>query len=326
MQSEEWCRTTVHVDDINFLKTNLSEIKMKFSENIIYRGLKYIVLTLNMRKFDVVISGNLQAGQFIGFIRKIFRIKYPIHIILELRLDKYSPKILWNMKRIFQNYAFSSVDLIVVSSTGEIEMYSGNNRLNISREKLKYIPFHTNITTPRKINNNENYILSAGKAGRDYALLINAVRNMDVAVKIVSDGDSVAGITIPENVRLYINIPYSEYMKLLEKCTFVVVPLKDLPMSIGQVVILEAMALGKAVIATRTIGTVDYIQNFHNGLLIEHNDPRELKEAISLLMGDDVLRKKLTDNALKSVNDLHTFDIYIKNILELARNCASGKR
>lgn len=299
---------------------------MRFSENITYSAIKYLILLLNMRKFDVIISGNLQTAQFIAFIRKIFRMKYPIHIILEFRLDKDSTRMLWKMKKIFQNYAFSSVDLIVVSSTGEIEMYSSNNRLNISREKLKYIPFHTNITVPRKIYNNENYILSAGKAGRDYALLINAVRNMDVAVKIVSDRGSVAGITIPENVRLYIDIPHSEYMKLLENCLFVVVPLKDLPMSIGQVVILEAMALGKAVIATRTIGTVDYIQTNHNGILIEHDDLRELKDAISLLMGDDKLREKLTDNALKSVIDLHTFDIYIKNILEWTRNCANGTR
>jgi glycosyltransferase involved in cell wall biosynthesis len=85
------------------------------------------------------------------------------------------------------------------------------------------------------------------------------------------------------------------------------------------------MALGKAVIATRTLGTVDYIQNNHNGILIEHDNLIELKEAISLLIRDKIFRKKLTENALISINDLHTYDIYIKNILELARNYTSGK-
>lgn len=324
MQSEEWRRSTVNIDDLNFLKTNLHKIRMMFSGNIIYSTIKYLILILNMRKFDVIISGNIRTAQFIGLIRKLFCMKYPKHIILEFRLDKDRPGILWNMKKILQNFAFSSVNLIVVSSSGEIEMYSVNNRLNISRDKLKYIPFHTNITVPRMIDNNENYILSAGKAGRDYALLVNAVRNMGVDVKIVSDRDSVNGINIPENVELYIDIDHSDYMKLLEKCMFVVVPLKYLPMSTGQVVILEAMALGKAVIATRTLGTVDYIKNNHNGILVEHDNPIELKEAISLLIRDNEFRKKLTDNALFSVKALHTFDIYIKNILELARMYKPG--
>ncbi len=321
IQSEEWCRTTVHIGDLKSLNINLHKIKKIFSRKIFYNSIKYAVLMFNMRKFDVIISGSLQTAHFIGLIRKLFRVKYPKHIVLEFRLDEEKHGLLWKIKKYLQNTVLSSVDIVVVSSSGEIERYSGNNRLNISRDKLKYIPFHTNITVPRIIDNNENYILSAGKAGRDYALLLEAVGDMDIDVRIVSDKESVDGMNFPENVELFMDIPHSEYMTLLENCMFVVVPLKDLPMSIGQVVILEAMALGKAVIATRTIGTVDYIKNNHNGILVEPNNILELKEAISLLIRDSDYRNILTRNALKSINELHTYDIYIKNILELARDC-----
>ena len=75
----------------------------------------------------------------------------------------------------------------------------------------------------------------------------------DGKIPIVSDDYHLKGIDISANITVKKNIPYSEYLTLLENSRLVVVPLTKHVMSTGQVVILEAMALGKPVIATETV-------------------------------------------------------------------------
>ena len=61
-------------------------------------------------------------------------------------LDEDASGLLWKLKVKFQRLLFSSVDLIFVSSTREVETYS--RRLRIPLEKFRFIPFHTNINRP----------------------------------------------------------------------------------------------------------------------------------------------------------------------------------
>lgn len=61
---------------------------------------------------------------------------------------------------------------------------------------------------------------------------------------------------------------------------------------------LEALACGKAIIATKT-GFSEIIDNNKNGLLINPKNPRELESAIIKLMKNQKLRKKFERNARK---------------------------
>jgi phosphatidyl-myo-inositol alpha-mannosyltransferase len=62
---------------------------------------------------------------------------------------------------------------------------------------------------------------------------------------------------------------------------------------------LETMACGKPIIATKH-GFSEFIENGKNGLIIEPNDNKELKAAITKLMKDAPLRKNLGSNARKT--------------------------
>jgi glycosyltransferase involved in cell wall biosynthesis len=63
------------------------------------------------------------------------------------------------------------------------------------------------------------------------------------------------------------------------------------------VVILEALHCGLPVIATSVGGIPDMIENGVNGILVKADNPHELANAISLLLDDDALRRKLAANA-----------------------------
>jgi len=187
--------------------------------------------------------------------------------------------------------------------------------LRLPQERFHFLPFHTDIINPERNESHGDYILSAGKTGRDYDTLLKAVKDLAVKVVIVSDQYHARGLEVSPNASLMVEIPYRDYLKLLRECHFVIVPLQGLVKSTGQVVILEAMGLGKPVIATETVGTVDYIQHGVNGLMVPVGDPEALRAAIEDLLVDKKLYDKLADNGLDTVLKYHTFDAYVKTIL-----------
>ena len=67
--------------------------------------------------------------------------------------------------------------------------------------------------------------------------------------------------------------------------------------------ILEAMALGRPVIATRVGGNRELIRHGETGLLIEPRDPAALAEAIQRLLGDRTLRLELAARARAQLSE-----------------------
>jgi len=67
--------------------------------------------------------------------------------------------------------------------------------------------------------------------------------------------------------------------------------------------LLEAMAMGKAVIATGVDGTLEILKQKKNGLLIAPNNPMDLASQLDLLYGDLPARKKLEAEAYSTITD-----------------------
>ncbi len=69
------------------------------------------------------------------------------------------------------------------------------------------------------------------------------------------------------------------------------------------VVCLEAMAAGRAAIASRTGGLAEIIRDQHNGLLFAQGNARELAEKLRLVLSDAALRHRLGQNAKRAAGD-----------------------
>lgn len=272
------------------------------------------IIIRNLLRYDAVITGNIKTAQILGLVRSILGLKSPKHVVLELMLDEQRESLKWKFKRAIQKILFSSIDLIFVSSKSEIATYA--ERLKLPPERFRFLPFHTDIVSPGRISSHKDYILSAGKTGRDFDTLLRAAEGMDAKIVIVSDRYHAQNLKPPTNVSLKVDIPYEEYLSYLRECYFVVVPLCSLVKSTGQVVILEAMGLGKPVIATETVGTIDYIQHGVNGLLVPVGDAGALRAAMVGLKKDQQLYDRLATNGLDTVCKYHTFDAYVKTILQ----------
>ena len=99
------------------------------------------------------------------------------------------------------------------------------------------------------------------------------------------------------NVQKYVQfvgkVPHDEVQTFMKQADIFVLP----SLSEGfPNVILEAMACGLPIVASRVGGIPDIITNNHSGYMVEVKDTNDIANKIILLLQDDTLRKKITDN------------------------------
>lgn len=81
--------------------------------------------------------------------------------------------------------------------------------------------------------------------------------------------------------------------------------------------LIECMKYGVVPIANKIEGITDYIiDDGINGFVVENNDPQVFREKITLLMGNEALRNKLSENAIQKVKT----EFNIEKILDAYKN------
>lgn len=91
--------------------------------------------------------------------------------------------------------------------------------------------------------------------------------------------------------------------------------------------LLEAMSMGKAILATRVDGTKEVVQNGRNGILVETTDlVNDLSSAIVRLAGDANLRKELGQHAMETVNERFNAAVMTKSIEAVYQNMFDNKK
>lgn len=196
-------------------------------------------------------------------------------------------------------------------------------QMGIAPEKLALIPFHADsrFYCPQPgIPVRPDQICSAGLEWRDYPTLIDAVQALpDLSVRLAAASpwskhdNETAGRTLPAHVEAR-RYSYSELRELYAASSFVVVPLKETDFQAGVTTILEAMAMGKAVIATRTTGQTDVITDGENGLTVAPGDVSGWRKAICRLRDDAALRAHLGGNARRWVESHATLDKWSERV------------
>ena len=115
--------------------------------------------------------------------------------------------------------------------------------------------------------------------------------------------EAVAGVDdcLPEGdgVAVAREIPLDEFRRRMAAADVVALPLRETARSTGQVVLLEAMSMGKAVVTTRLPGTVDYIRDGETGILAEVGDADGLAAAVNELLDDPARARRMGMAALE---------------------------
>jgi glycosyltransferase involved in cell wall biosynthesis len=167
---------------------------------------------------------------------------------------------------------------------------------------------------------------------RDYPTLIDAVRDLPIQL-IIGAGSpwSKFGVDIGQKEDLPSNVLVTSFTplqmrELYRSATVVVVPVRPSSRSCGISVILEAWAMGRPVIATRTAGLASYINNGTNGLFVSPGDPQELRSRIEYLIDQPEEATSLGNNGYQYVQNIGNIDHYIETIATAAMRVAERSR
>jgi glycosyltransferase involved in cell wall biosynthesis len=177
-------------------------------------------------------------------------------------------------------------------------------------------------------------ILSVGWEARDFRTLARAMDGLDAGVDLAigsaalrpsGDPDALFGPTVRETAqagagagfRVHQQLPPLELRRMYARARLVVVPLHDVDFDAGVTTITEAMAMGKAVIATRTRGQVDIIRDGENGIYVPPGDAMALRGAVRHLLGhpDETERMGRAGRAL--VQRRHTLDRWVRDVVDV---------
>jgi glycosyltransferase involved in cell wall biosynthesis len=294
---------------------NLAVTKIPANSRLADSVLLAFRLLLRRRHFDVVYTVGCREAEIYGLVCSVFGSGKRPHVASEILLDEPRPDSLaWRMKRTMRRFCCRHIAAMIVFSSGERDLYS--EELQLPRERIQFVPFHTNILEPRLTAGGE-YGFSAGRSLRDYATFFAAAEKVDYRFVVVADHASVAHLSKPDNVELHCDVPRARYLELLQGARFVVVPSKAGYRSIGQVVVLEAASFGKPVIASDVMGMRDYVSHGVDGLMVAPGDAKALAAAMQTLAEDDAMCQKLSVAALERVRTKHTFETFSDQCLKV---------
>ncbi len=207
------------------------------------------------------------------------------------------------------------VDHFVVHSREEIETL--HRWFGIPRHKITFAPLQRApipLTDPEDVT--DPFVLAMGSANRDYATLIEAIRGLPLRLVLVASPRSLVGLDIPDNVTVTNGLTTQQCRELAQQARVNIVPLADVDTASGQVTIVEALRMGRPLIATQGVGSVDYIVDGENAVLVAARDIPALRQAIISLWSDPALRGRLSRNALAYAEENLSDEIAAGNLRE----------
>jgi glycosyltransferase involved in cell wall biosynthesis len=256
-------------------------------------------------KYRYVVTFECDWTSFIvAGVQTMLGFRRPRHVIAQFIMREKTASFASKVKYAFMKWCFSSVYLCVCSSRSEGEYYM--KAFGWPRHKVGYAPLHTDPGfLEREPVDEEHMTVSAGRTFRDYKTLLDAFAGSDLPLTIVASPANIGAAAIPANVTVLYDLPITELIDLIARSKVVILPLENREISIGQSVLLEAMTMGKAVVVTRVNGTVDYVEHMKTGILVPPHDAGAIRDAVSLLMNDVELRRRLGDAARAHVLEHH---------------------
>jgi glycosyltransferase involved in cell wall biosynthesis len=215
------------------------------------------------------------------------------------------------------------IDRMLVYSTTEERL--AVDELHIPAEKIERIHFHADehFFRPDGRPLEKDLICAAGQLLRDYDCLVEAVKDLPVRVQIAAGSPWIeqplqAKRELPKNVS-WGKLGRYDLRELYARSALAVVPIFQNHYQTGIATILEMMAMGKCVIATRTHGQTDTIVNDMTGFYVPPSDPRALRETITHLIAHPEIAERVGRAARKFIEEQAGLDYFVKRVSDAVR-------
>ena len=285
--------------------------------------LKYLEVSKHVNDVDLIHVHGRVAGRLVSISRSKKPIVYTVHDQSPFTGFYHGfERIIRHMSYLLTIYkTIQNVDYIIaVSKQIYHELIYG---FGLSPEKVAYIPNGVDVEFFKPASIKKPIILFVGRLTKRKGvdLLIQAFAKLnkisdEYKLAIVGDGeekirlsDMAKHLGLKNKIIFLSNVPRKVLQRIYSEASIFVLPSRGegLPLSL-----LEAMASGCAVIASRVSGVVDIIKHGENGLLVKPNNIDQLVHMLSLLMTDNSLLKKLSKNARKKIIKCYSWEVVAK--------------
>lgn len=237
-----------------------------------------------------------------------------------------------SLRKKFFNFFIDRIDSFIVlspSNARALESYG------IEKERVFFIP----IPLSEKIDAQpmeENSILYVGwiQPRKGPHIVLEAMPQILERVpdaKLYVIGEMIANKEYEEKIASLVNRselqghvftlgrrPYHEVKDFIQKANVLVIP--EQWETISPNTLTEGMVLGKAIVASRIGGLLDFVAEGENGLLAEVNDAADFADKIALILENEELGQRLARGARQTGLDLFSEEKVYQQLLNLYRS------
>lgn len=285
----------------------------KALQHLLYWGLSYQFadkIYKEAEKCDVLCINPIVAI-FLGNKNK--KRKYNLTMCGFLFEDKKN-KMYYNMRKKFTLKAMEGMNKIVVYGSREVEYYS---ELFGVKNKFCFVPFGMDYFENQAYHGElpEEYLFSGGGSNRDYKTLLEAYAIMKSSPKLplcIATNPLLLPNKLSKQVRLLSDVVVENFGMVLGKARCLILSLKDIELSAGHMVMLQALAENVPVIVNRISAVEDYVTE-KEVLFFESGNAQDLAEKMDRLLSGEWKPEHTREFYKKN----YTFSAMLKRIAEL---------
>lgn len=261
-------------------------------------GVKLWLVSLTSRQAGPIITYGHEHGFLFAFLQWFFSPVIPrrTHLLFDFLLSDPRSGMAGVLGRAKAAIFNAAIDGAVVWGKPDVDRFARAHRLDQS--KLIFHHYHTTMRGFDFQIQDGGYIFAGGNAARDYQTLIAALAPIDHPVIIATTNPTVAAMAAPYRQISVRGVSPAEFRVLLASChIFVEAHDPAFFRTSGHQTFLNAMYCGKPVVLADPASADGYIENEVDGLVVPIDDHQALQSAISRMLIDAPLRKRLASAA-----------------------------
>lgn len=270
------------------------------------------------RKYRAIFTDGEQVGIPFALMGKLFGLGQHARHLMIVHILSVKKKMVF-----FDYFGIQShIDRFLVYSTWQKQFIE--QRWDVSPERVLFTPFmvDANFFAPGQVlpqKQTPPLICSVGLEARDYPTMLRAVDGLNAQIVIAAASpwskraDNTAGEVIPANVRVQ-RFSQFELRQLYADSAFMVMPLQNVDFQAGVTAILEAMAMGRAVICSRTPGQTDVVVDGETGIYVPPGDAQALREAIEYLLYHPEIAERMGQAGRRRIEQSMNLESYVERL------------
>ncbi|MEX1254770.1 MAG: glycosyltransferase family 4 protein [Dehalococcoidia bacterium] len=283
--------------------------------------------------YQAVYSDGEHFGLLLGILFR-FRRHRPRHVLLAHHL---TPK----KKHLFARLARPAIDALIVHAA--LQRRLAIEQLGFAPARVHHLPYQAdqNFWRPQGLAMADPpLICSAGLECRDYETVIDAIEGLPVGFHIgaASHWSSKRNLLQGRALTAQVQVDSYDYVALRDlyaRSRFVVVPLFDVDFQAGITLMLEAMAMARAIVVTRTQAQRDVVvgpvwqagatgwpaegppPEESSGIYVAPGDVDGWRSAIGFLLAHPEVCQKLGANGRRAVEERFTVEQFAQRLAAL---------